>query len=122
MTAQCRQYNSLYWDPHTQGIDALTQSDWRTQNNFVTPPFRLLSRTLDVIEEQGAVATVIAPLWKGQPWFLRLKAMSVSHPIPLPNLSHVFKSVVPGTMVEPLRNKNWKMFAWRICGNKDYRN
>ena len=27
-TAMCENYNSLFYDPHTHGVDALFQSDW----------------------------------------------------------------------------------------------
>ena len=54
-------YNSWFWDPATSAVDALAQHNWQRENNFVNPPFRLISQVLDVIEEQQATATLIAP-------------------------------------------------------------
>ena len=61
-------YNSLYWDPHTSGIDALFQTDWGHMNNYVNPP----SKVLNIVKEQKAVATLIAPKWIGQPCYQHL--------------------------------------------------
>ena len=72
-------YNSLYWDPETKGVDALAQGDW-SSNNFVNPPFWLLSRIMDKIKQEEAHATVIAPLWEGQRWFQKMSSMVVMEP------------------------------------------
>ena len=68
-------YDSLYWDPQTSGVDALSQTNWGTMNNFVNPPFALIPRILNIIREQKAVATLIAPEWVGQPWYQQLTGM-----------------------------------------------
>ena len=60
-------YNSRYADPLSAGVDALGQTDWADESNWVNPPFRLIPRVLDVIEAQHADATLIAPMWPGQP-------------------------------------------------------
>ncbi len=43
-----------------------------THNNYVNPPFRLIGKILQVIETQGAYATLIAPYWPAQSWFRKL--------------------------------------------------
>ena len=111
---QLPRFNSRFMEPHSEGIDALAQQNWQSENNFVNPPFRLLSRVLDVIEAQGATATIIAPKWIAQPWFSRLKSMSISSPLKLPNVPNSFRFM--GPYPEPLRNRKWKIFAWRVCG------
>ena len=35
-------YNSLYFNPGSGGVDALTQLDWADHNNFLNAPFRLI--------------------------------------------------------------------------------
>jgi len=106
-------YNSRYADPGTHGIDALAQTNWATHNNFVNPPFRLLPRVVSTIAQQQATATVIAPMWPGQIWYQKLKEMSVVAPVRLPR-----GAVLPLTHAtpEPLRNRRWKLFAWRVSG------
>ena len=98
-------------------VDALSQKDWTLENNFVNPPIRLLDKVLDVIQQQKAHATVIAPWWPAQTWFKDLHKMSVSPPI------RVFKrAIIPlnPAIPEPLRNRRWKLFAWRVCGITDH--
>jgi hypothetical protein len=112
-------YNSRLADPLSAGIDALAQADWASHNNYVNAPFRLLSRILRVIKEQGATATVIAPWWTAQPWFNVLQELSVEDPIPLPRHKRLFWSPTRECVPEPSRNRRWRTFAWRICGKKN---
>lgn len=109
----CSLYNSLYFDPLSSGVDALAQQDWGSHNNFVNCPFNLIPKVLQIVLKQNAEATIIAPLWRGQPWFPLLQRMSVRPPILLPNYNvMIFKGIQP----EPLKNKKWKILAWRISG------
>ena len=115
-TALMPVYNSRFLDPCTSGIDALGQSDWRQHNNYVNPPFRLISRVLDVIEAQRAQATLIAPLWPGQPWMGRLRRLSVCPPVRLPPVTQSCLPLLPHQQIEPHRNRRWTLCAWRISG------
>lgn len=118
LTTQLPHYNSLYWDPLSAGVNALAQKDWTYVNNYVNAPFGLLSQVLEVIQSQRASATIIAPWWEGQIWFQKLKSLLIDSPIPLP-VSH--RTVLKiGPKAEPLKNKAWKLYAWRISGNPDY--
>ena len=108
-------YNSLHWDPKTSGIDAMSQKDWYVHNNYVNAPFWLLNKVISVIQDQKAHATVIAPLWQGQPWAMKLRQLSVSPPIEIKNTRRSFYSRI--TTPEPLKNPKWRIFAWRLCGN-----
>ena len=73
---QLENYNSIFQDPHSAGVDALAQQDWGQKNNYVNPPFRLLPQMIDVIK---AYVTVIVPLWEGQLWCQKLKHLSVEN-------------------------------------------
>ena len=118
MTSQLKEYNSLFWDPLSSGVDALAQSDWNIKNNYVNPPFALIPKVLDIIQNQKAVATLIAPMWRGQPWFQRLLAMSISNPIKLPVSNRTIIAI--GPKCEPLKNVKWNIYAWRISALPDY--
>ena len=110
-------YNFLYWDPQTSGVDALSQTNWGTMNNFVNPPFALIPRILNIIREQKAVATLIAPKWVGQPWYQQLTGMLIDQPIRLP-ISH--RTIIAlGPRKEPFKNSRWNIYAWRISGQQD---
>jgi hypothetical protein len=115
-TALLPRYNSRYLDPCSQGVDALSQQDWAINNNYVNPPFRLLNRVVDVLIDQRAYATVIAPYWPKQPWFHRLKSLLVAPPIKI-NI-HRWAIAKSSVLPEPVKNKKWKIYAWRVFGGK----
>ena len=109
-------YNSMYLDPYTAGVDALAQDDWNREMNFCNPPFWLIPKVLRTVVKQGAEATLIAPLWKGQHWTKRLKELSICPPLLLKNCPGMFYNRL--TVAEPCKNRSWKIFAWRISGRK----
>ena len=118
-TTQCVKYNSRFMDPKTSGVNALAQGDWAEENNFVNPPIRLLDQTIDIICQQGAYATIIAPAWKSQWFYHRLKELSIYPPIKLPKANH-FCITMGIQAPEPLKNLKWTWFAWRVYGKKNY--
>ena len=118
MTAQCQVYNSLFLDPYTSGVDALSQTDWRAHNNFVNAPFRLLNKVINTIRAQKAQATIIAPWWPAQTWFQKLKRIATCSPIRLPKAKTICFPLLTH-IPEPVKNPRWKMYAWRVNGNLD---
>ena len=114
MTAQISRYNSLFYDTGTSGVDALAQTDWDTENNFINLLFWLIPKILKEVTQTKCVATIIAPHWPSQPWFRKLQQMSVDYPVRIPNHPNVMlrRIAVP----EPMKNTRWKIFAWRISG------
>ena len=65
-------FNSYFWCPGSAGIDAFSQADWSSHNNWCNPPFKLMGRLLRLLREQGAVASVVVPVWPGQSWWVSL--------------------------------------------------
>ncbi|KAF0304264.1 hypothetical protein FJT64_023898 [Amphibalanus amphitrite] len=91
-------------------------NDWQQHNNFINPPFRLVARVLDAVQAQRAEATLIAPMWPGQPWMERLRRLSVCPPLRLPPVTQACIPLLPHQQIEPHRNRRWTLFAWRISG------
>lgn len=116
LTTQLDNFNSRYYNPMAAGVDALAQQDWALQNNYVNPPFRLIPKILDVLKAQRATATIIAPAWKAQPWYRKLVKSSIRTPFRIRNIRKSIISI--WGHAEPLQNSRWKLYAWRICGNK----
>ena len=116
-TTQLPRYNSRFYDPMTQGVDALSQQDWAEHNNFVNPPFRLLPKVLAKVIQQKAYATVVAPLWPSQPWFRTLQGLLVAAPFRIRCSPQSMLQV--GSIAEPLKNRRWKVYAWRIYSGRD---
>ena len=65
---KCGRFNSKYWCPGTEGVDALNQ-DWAGVNNWIVPPPRLISRVLDHMERCRARGTLILPKWQSAPFW-----------------------------------------------------
>jgi hypothetical protein len=70
---QLEVYNSLWQDPMNVGVDCFVQSDWNQHHNYCLPPFHLINRLLDVIQEYKALATLILPWWPAQVWMARVR-------------------------------------------------
>ena len=116
-TRQLPRYNSISYDPETEGIDALSQNNWGQEVNFVNPPFRLIPQVLKTVNNQSARATLIAPYWPGQVWFKLLESMTTRPPIPVPNNRKAIQYF--GIGAEPLKNRKWKIYAWQIHGQNN---
>lgn len=114
-------FNSRFADPMTSGVDAIAQRDWHRHNNFANPPFRLIPRILQTVQEQRAWVTLIAPYWPAQPWFAKLQALAVAPPVRLPNHAGIICRAVSDQEAEPLRNRAWRLHAWRIYGGNPFR-
>ena len=110
--AQLPTYNSRYYDPMTSGVDALSQQDWESHNNYINAPFRLIPKILALLRHYRAEATIIAPIWPAQPWYQELQEMVVAPPFQLPNTP----LIMTDRKAEPLRNMKWRVCAWRISG------
>ena len=113
-TTHLQEYNSYFIDPYTSGVDAFAQN-WANKNNFINPPFFLLDRVVNKVIADRALATVVAPWWPNQPWFRKLKSLSVAAPLELPNTERIMLHCV--SRPEPLKNFHWKILAWKICGD-----
>ncbi|GFO09415.1 reverse transcriptase [Plakobranchus ocellatus] len=116
-TTKCKRYNSRYLDPGCCGVDALHQSDWAREMNFVNAPLRLLDSVLNIILHQEAEATIIAPAWKAKNWFQKLKKLSIASPIKLPH-ARTFCFQRGLRPPKALKNPKWVWFAWRISGRR----
>ena len=92
----------------------LAQTDWHLHNNFENPPFFLIPQVLDLVLTEKAEATLIAPVWKGQPWFQKLQTMAIAPPLVIPRRSIIReRNVTP----EPLKHCSWTLCALKISGN-----
>ncbi len=114
-TTQLPRYNSRFYDPRSEGVDALAQQNWGTENNFVNPPFCMIPKIIELLKKQKAVATLITPMWPAQVWYQTLMKMAIAKPMVIHKSSRTLQAAV-GTP-EPLRNKKWRLIAWRVSGD-----
>lgn len=55
-------FNSLFWNPDSEAIDAFTQN-WTNDNNWLVPPIYSVVRTIKHLIAQRARGTLIVPRW-----------------------------------------------------------
>mmetsp|Transcript_27203 Transcript_27203/g.33009 ORF Transcript_27203/g.33009 Transcript_27203/m.33009 type:complete len:630 (+) Transcript_27203:1385-3274(+) len=62
-------FNSAWYCPGTAGVNCLRLLDWKDENNWCNPPFKLIGELVRVLRAQRARATVIVPYWTRQHWW-----------------------------------------------------
>ena len=68
LNAHCSRFNSRFWCPGTEGVDAFDQC-WSGECNWIVPPPRDLLKVFAKLERDEAKGTVILPLWKSAPFW-----------------------------------------------------
>ena len=68
VNAKIERFNSRFWNPGTDAIDAFT-CNWAEDNNWWFPPVYLIPRVVRYAQRSGASGTLIAPQWKSSPFW-----------------------------------------------------
>ena len=68
-------YCSWVPDPFAKFVDAFSVNWGQFGFIYVFPPYRLMGRVLNKIQQEGVKALVVAPAWFGQPWASVLNSM-----------------------------------------------
>ena len=68
VNAQIERFNSRFWNPGTDAVDAFT-CNWAEDNNWWFPPVYLIPRVVRYAQRSGASGTLIAPQWKSSPFW-----------------------------------------------------
>ena len=61
-------YNSLYWNPGSEAIDAFSQN-WQFENNWLVPPVFSVLRAIKHLLFCKARGTLIVPKWISAPYW-----------------------------------------------------
>lgn len=61
-------FNSRFWNPGCEIIDAFT-SDWSGENNWLVPPIHLIPRVIFHMMQSRASGTLICPQWFSAPFW-----------------------------------------------------
>ena len=113
LNAQLPRFNTRYWEPNSEGINALAQ-DWSGENNYANPPWALIPRILQKVIADQAECTIITPIFRAQPWFRTLQELKICEPVLLPVHHQVMSYMGPNP--EPLKNRAWRLAARKISG------
>ena len=76
---QTPQYVSWKPDPLAWAIDAFTIS-WKNLNFYAFPPFSIVPRVLQKLQQDQATGICILPNWPTHPWFPVMLQLHISHP------------------------------------------
>ncbi|XP_013410234.1 uncharacterized protein LOC106173608 [Lingula anatina] len=56
-------FNSKFWNPNTEAVDAFLQ-DWSNENNWLVPPVALVPKVINHLLGCKAKGTLVVPDWK----------------------------------------------------------
>ena len=101
-------------DPGAIGIDAFCQ-EWNFTLMYAFPPFSIITRKLQKIEESKATVILIVPSWPAQPWFPRVLHMLIRKPLLLPTSRKILTLAHNLEMIHPLWRK-LKLIACLVPG------
>ena len=87
---QLPQYISWKIDPFSQGRDTF-QISWAHKFVYSFPPFALIGRVLQKVNQDQRLMLIITPAWPGQLCFPGLLKMSMKNPLLLPPLKDLLK-------------------------------
>lgn len=66
----CR-YNSRFWSPNTEHVDAFSQN-WSGEKNWLVPPIYLVNKVVKHIIVCRATGTLVIPKWQSAPFWTML--------------------------------------------------
>lgn len=84
LNARCPRFYSRWLCSGALGTDAM-QHDWTAENAWANPPFHMVGSVVSRILNTNATVTLIAPVWRAQPWWRRVvEGCSEWHILPPP--------------------------------------
>lgn len=90
LNKQIDSYVSWFFDPMAVTSDAFSIS-WTDFNPYIFPPFSLIGRILQKLEEDKVrKAVLIVPKWVTQSWYRKLLERLTGNPIRLPLIPDLF--------------------------------
>ena len=111
---QIQRFSSRLPQPDACFIDAM-QHDWTGELGWANPPFPLIGRILQKVEQERSTITLLAPLWPAQAWYPQLLSMLVEPPLLLPQVDDLFMQVEHNKMHH--KSPRWLTLACKISGD-----
>lgn len=114
INTQLPAYVSWKPDPCAIHVNAFTMT-WSNKNFYAFPPFSIISRVLQKLQEDEATVMVILPLWPTQVWFPTALRLLTAPPVLLPRLPLVLPQ--NPTLTHP-RSQVLILTAMVLSGNR----
>ena len=65
---QTERFNSRFWNPESEAVDAFT-CNWGSEINWLCPPVHLINRVVQHAKKTNAQGTLIVPGWQSAPFW-----------------------------------------------------
>jgi len=112
---QCKPYVAWRPDPEAISINAFSL-DWGKYNNiYLFPPFSMLTRVLQKVQQDEAQGIVVAPDWPTQAWYPKLIQMTQGRPLRLPMDPKLLTLAHKPDQIHPLATK-MQLMVCRLSG------
>jgi hypothetical protein len=105
---------ALRFHPQAVTTDALSMT-WRGLYAYAFPPFPLLAKVLQKIQEDQATMILIAPNWPRREWYPCLLELMIDYPWQLPIMPDLI-SQDQGRHIHP-NLSTLQLVAWKVSGN-----
>ena len=111
LSTQLPRFFSWRPDPMAEATDAFNQQ-WGQLRGYANPPWCLVPRVLTQVKNHQAQIILIAPVWKGQPWYPVLLGMLYDYPRQLPRSLSLFQQMSDVNLMDILP----QLAVWPISG------
>lgn len=113
LSTQLPRFFSWRPDPLAEATDAFSQQ-WEQFRGYANPPWCLIGKVLSQVKNQQAQVVLVAPVWKGQPWYPVLLGLLHNYPRQLPRSLDLFQwtsnrdqmDLLPQLAVWPISGKS----------------
>ena len=110
---RCIPFYSKDLTPGALGADAML-FPWVGENAWANPPFHLMGPVLDKVLRERVTATIVAPVWKAQPWWARAVEACSTWQL-LPPAEGVYRAA-PSPAGRPTGSPFWRTAVFRFLG------
>ena len=111
LSYQLSRFFSWRPDPLAEATNAF-QQDWAPVKGYANPPWCLIGKVLNQVRTQQAQVILVAPIWRGQPWYPVLLEMLWDYPRLLPQLPDLFQMTLSTVALD----FQPQLAAWPISG------
>jgi hypothetical protein len=105
---------ALHFHPQAMSTDALSMT-WRGLYAYAFPPFPLIAKVLQKVQEDQAMMILIAPNWPRREWYPCLLDLLIDYPSQLPIIPNLI-SQDQGRHIHP-NLSTLQLVAWKVSGN-----
>ena len=115
LNKQFPRYISFRPDPGAYLVDVFS-AQWNKLNGYYFPPFSLIPRVLQKLEQDKATGIVVIPRWPTQVWYSMAMRMLISCPVLLQHNARLLLLPSHSQKVHPL-HKKLDLLICHLSGN-----